>query len=252
MRTTISCVTLLLCAAMRPATADDAGSTLLAQLRKQYPATRFDGVQRTPIPRLYEVKMGSNVAFVDRTNLRYMVFGHMVDVRSMRDLTAERMRKAPADGEHAGSLAEKETPVDIKTLPLADAVPLVLGTGARQLVVFTDPGCGYCRQLDKSLRALRDVTIHHFIVPFQGTALPEAIWCAPDRAAAYARAMAQEPVPDAVATGCAKPLERNLALAARLGIRATPALLFADGRKIAGVISGEDIEARLAAAAGSK
>ncbi|WP_377705318.1 DsbC family protein [Pseudoduganella sp. UC29_71] len=242
---------LVLAAALQPAMAGRTEDALLASLRQAHPATRFDRVAPTPVPGLYEVWMGENVAYVRRGHVRYLVFGHLFDTRRMQDVTASRK---------AGGIA-RQTPlvvdgsasdgaVDLPTIPVEDAIALVRGTGARRLLVFTDPACAYCRQLDAALRRLRDVTVLHYLLPYQGRQLPEAIWCAQDRDAAYARAMADGAMPAGPAQPCASPLERNLALAARLGVQATPTLVFADGRRIAGALGSDDIEAGLARAAG--
>ncbi|KQV80995.1 hypothetical protein ASD15_14005 [Massilia sp. Root351] len=242
---------IVLAAALQPAMAGRAEDALLASLRKAHPATRFDRVAPTPVPGLYEVWMGDNVAYVSGGHVRYLVFGHLFDTRRMRDVTASR---------RAGGMARQASPetvagasdgaVDMPAIALEDAITLVRGTGARRLLVFTDPACAYCRQLDATLRRLRDVTVLHYLLPFQGRQLPEAIWCAQDRDAAYARAMADGAMPADPASPCATPLERNLALAARLGVQATPTLVFADGRRVAGALDSDDIEAGLARAAG--
>lgn len=242
---------LVLAAALQPAVAGRAEDALLASLRKAHPATRFDRVAPTPVPGLYEVWMGENVAYVRDGHVRYMVFGHLFDVRRMRDVTASRRgggmaRQASPKADAGASSAV----VDMLDIPVADAITLVRGTGARRLLVFTDPACAYCRQLDATLRRLRDVTVLHYLLPYQGRQLPEAIWCAPDRDAAYARAMADSVMPAAPTSPCETPLERNLALAARLAVQATPTLVFADGRRVAGVLGSDDIEAGLARAAG--
>ncbi|WP_256081026.1 DsbC family protein [Massilia sp. YIM B04103] len=212
---------------------------LLQAVRKAYPATAFDRAARTPVSGLYALWMGENVAFVLPQNPRYMVFGRLVDLHTMQDLTATAQRQVTAP---AGTLGQPEP---AGTLPTGDAITVVRGNGRRKLVVFTDPSCGFCRRLDAQLRTLKDVTIHHFLVPFLGEALPLAIWCAPDRKAAYAQAMAGTLTLTPVARTCVHPLARNLALAARVHVQATPTLLFEDGQMAAGALSASEIEARL-------
>lgn len=242
---------LVLAAALQPALAGRAEDALLASLRMAHPATRFDRVAPTPIAGLYEVWMGENVAYVVRGNVRYMVFGHLFDIRRMQDVTASRRAGGMARQANPAAVAgASDGAADMPALPAGDAITLVRGTGARRLLVFTDPACAYCRRLDAALRRLRDVTVLHYLLPYQGRQLPEAIWCAPDRDAAYARAMADGAMPAEPAHACASPLERNLALAARLGVQATPTLVFADGRRVAGALDSDDIEAGLARAAG--
>lgn len=220
-----------------PAWAGPAEEDLLAALRRQYPATRFDRVEATPLPNLYAVAMGENVAYVTPGSLRHMVFGRLVDI----DALATR---PPAAVDTKTQQARR----DVAALPLRDAIKRVQGNGRRTLVVFTDPACGYCRQLERELAQVADVTLYYFMVPFLGAELPAAIWCAPDRERSYRMALAGTPPPGADSTTCAHPLERNARLAAQRGIAATPTLLFADGSFHAGAMSAHAITERVAQA----
>jgi len=219
---------------------------VLAAVRQAYPGTSVDKVVRTPMRGIYEVKMGENVAFVTARDTRYMVFGRMVDLKAMRDLTGTPRAKpsTTTDGGKADGRVGKWD----GSLPVADAITVVRGSGKRMLSVFTDPACGYCRQLEQHLNALQDVTIHYFLLPFQGRDMPMAIWCAPDRAAAYKAAMGDQPPSTNPAT-CAHPLDRNQVFATKLKVGATPTLLFADGGLVRGLMSASELETRLGAAA---
>ena len=243
-------------AAASPPTGDEA--RLLAALQKAHPGTHFTGVSRTPIPELYEAWMGPNMALVSKKNLRYLVFGRVFDTKTMTDLTApklaqaERLQRAIAATEGRG-----DTPaIPIGQLPLTDAIKTVRGNGERTMVVFSDPACPYCKRLEPELDKLDNVTVHTFLVPFQGSALPAAIWCATDRQAAWHRYMTQGdqsllalPSSPQSVPSCAHPLERNLALAQRLKVRGTPTILFADGNHIDGYVDAAEIETRLASTA---
>jgi len=209
--------------------ADDARS-LIARLQALYPATRFGAVHTTAWPGVFEVVMGTNLAYVDASG-RYFLFGHLFDMRVQRDLTAERK----------DALAR----VDFGLLPLADALTEVRGTGARTLAIFSDPDCPYCRRLEAELRSLDDVTIHTFLMPLaslhpaaRGKAV--SVWCAPDRLATW-RGLMLDDTPPPVAD-CPHPVDRNVALGERLGINGTPTLVAADGRVLAGAASREQIE----------
>lgn len=219
---------------------------VLAAVRKAYPGTSVDKVVRTPMHGIYEVRMGENVAFVTAQDTRYMVFGRMVDLKAMRDLTGTPRAKVSTTSD--GAKSDGRVANWSGQLPVADAITVVRGSGKRVLSVFTDPACGYCRQLEQHLSELQDVTIHYFLLPFQGRDMPMAIWCAPDRAAAYRAAMGDQLL-SAKPAACAHPLDRNQVFATKLKVVATPTLLFADGDLVPGLMSASELETRLGAAA---
>jgi len=216
------------------AQADDGAGSLEKRLKDLYPATRIERVQTSEIPTIYEVTMGKNSAYTDATG-RYFVFGHLYDMKTQRDLTAERM--------------EKQQRIDFSQLPLGDAIKTVRGKGERVLAVFSDPDCPYCKRLEAELDKLDNVTLYIFPYPLEGLH-PEAVdkavavWCAPDRASAWADLMKTGKVP--AKRDCENPIQRNIQLAQRLGINGTPTMVSADGRMLPGAAPGDRIEQWLA------
>jgi len=203
---------------------DPGATAMLQKLTGLYPATRFTSVASTPIDGVYEVVMGQNIAYVGGDG-RHFLFGHLFDMRTQKDLTADKL---VADGE----TATPAQPVNFATLPLHDALKSVKGDGSRPLVVFSDPRCPYCKALDEELAKLDNVTVYTFLLPWLGPEsrpVAEALWAAavPDRA------------------NDTRVLDRNLKLASQLGLRGTPMLIASDGRVSEGARSAEALDAWL-------
>lgn len=206
---------------------------MLTKLKKLYPATAFTRVSKAPVKGLYEVTMGANVAYVDSQG-RHFLFGHLFDMQTQSDLTAQRQAGADTG---SGLQVERATPGQSKVLkfadlPLNDAIKQVNGNGARTLVIFSDPLCPYCRRLDGELDQLTDTTVYTFLIPILGAnsrKAAETLWASavPDRSQDLAV------------------LDRNLQLASRHGISVTPTLVRGDGVITAGALQPAELDAWL-------
>lgn len=221
-----------------------ASERLAAELKKKFPNTDFSRVSETGVPEMFEVWMGDNVAYVSSRNPRYFVLGRMFDTETLKDVTGVKATRATNNGGAAPT-------ADVRALPVGDAIKTVHGNGARTLYVFSDPACPYCRKLERELGSLKDVTIYTFLLPFQGKDLPLSIWCSGNRSQAWEQFMTSSDRSLLGSTNCAHPLDRNLGLANRLGVAATPTVFFGDGSRIDGYLDSVELEAQFKAAANS-
>lgn len=209
---------------------DLAAQKVATTIRALYPNTAFKEIRSTPVRGIYEVVMGSNVAYTDEAG-KFFIFGHLFDMSAQVDLTANRLIEA----------RKVEFPKEL----LGNAIKTVKGDGSRVMAIFSDPDCPYCKQLEATLTRLTNVTIYTFLFPLESLH-PEAktkaisIWCAPDKAQAWTDTVlggkALKP------TSCANPISDNLVLGGRLGVVGTPTLISADGRTLPGAASVEQIE----------
>lgn len=234
------------------ALADAKTDSILLNLKVKYPATAFTGVRATPLQGIYEVQMGRNLAYVDESG-RTFLFGSMYDMEARADLTAARkaelgIQDAPAPQQQQRAEAP---PIKWSDLPMGDALVRVIGKGERKMALFSDPDCPFCRQLERELEKLDNVTIYTFLYPLaslhpNAPAKSENIWCAGENARnkVWADQMIGGKTPPA-AKACANPVERNVALGDSLNVRGTPTMFTSDGRRVSGAMPAARIDAWL-------
>jgi thiol:disulfide interchange protein DsbC len=194
----------------------------------------IDEVRPAPVPGLFEVRLGTEVIYSDADG-NFVLEGDLIDTTRQVNLTDAR------------ETALKH--IDVAKLPLADAVVWKRGSGARRLIVFADPNCGYCRKLERGLNDVPDITVFTFVIPILGedsVARARDIWCAPDRGATWRRWMVDGVAPPQATCDTAA-LTRNLAMQRRYGVVGTPSLVFADGERVTGVLDAAGLEKKLAA-----
>src|SRR5690625_7777347 len=88
--------------------------------------------------------------------------------------------------------------VYLSQLPLDDAVKQVKGDGSRQLVVFEDPNCVYCKRLHETFAELDDLTVYSLMFPIlapDSRTIAEHVWCADDPTHAWSEWMHREEGP---------------------------------------------------------
>ena len=233
-------LTLLALAAALAAPAAAQEAVIRKNLAERLPADfpKIDEVTKTPIPGLWEVRIGSELLYTD-DQANHVIQGTVFDTRAKINLTEKRI--------------EKLTAIDFDALPLKDAMVVKQGTGARKLAVFADPNCGYCKRFERDLLAVKDVTIYTFLYPVLGPDSSDksrSIWCSKDAMKTWRAWMIEGTAPAKPSGACdTTAIERNSAFGRKYRISGTPAILFEDGKRIPGAMPAADVEKRLAEAA---
>jgi thiol:disulfide interchange protein DsbC len=216
-------------------TPQDPLATLKATLQQRYPEIKIESIEPAPVAGLYEVRVAGRIIYVDASG-EYLLLGKLVETRTRRDLTAAHL--------------DRYRSIDFHKLPFERAIKIVKGNGRRQLALFADPDCPYCRELEKELRSVTDLTVYVFLYPLESlhpeaTAHARAIWCSPDRATAWTEWMLERTPPPAAA-GCAgDPVSSIQDLAGSLQISSTPTMFLESGRRLSGALKADELQAGL-------
>ena len=222
----IACITLLFSGIVNA----QAEQQIKTEIQKRLGANvKVKSVTAAPVPGLYEVLVGNEFFYTD-ASAKYLIQGEIIELASGKNITEQRQ----ADLNR----------IKWADLNQANAIKTVRGNGSRQLAVFSDPNCGYCKRLEKSMQQLENVTIYTYLIPIlsaDSTQKSKQIWCAADPYKAYVDWMINGISPNGK-SDCNTPLDKNLAFAKTYGITGTPTLFFTDGSRFPGAVQIADIE----------
>lgn len=213
-----------------------------ATLLKEFGAVQ--DVKLAPVKGLYEVSVQRGnrqaVVYVDFAK-KLLMPAPIFEITSKRSLTP----------------ASVELPVvipkaDLAKIPRNDSIVMGKADGSKILFVFTDPDCPYCVKLHNELKKLvtlePELTIYIKMFPLKMH--PQAY----DKARVILGAKSLEMLEKAFAHGQLpapgdndpkQPVDETIKIGESLGIQGTPAMIFPDGRLVAGAMSAEAIRGLL-------
>lgn len=202
--------------------------TVKAKLAQQYPNVKINNLQTTEMSGLYSGTLDNQIVYVNE-DVQHIFIGSMIRLKDQHNLTKD--------------LVNQKNTVDFKVLPLNDAVKTVRGNGKRQLAIFSDPNCPYCKTLEGNLAKLNDVTIYTFIYPIKAQSIlpSKQVWCSSNKEYAW-KNLIQSGIKPTAAANCETPIDRNLELGKKLGLHGTPAIIFSNGYVAMGAYPAEEIE----------
>ena len=196
---------------------------------------QVDEITQTPLRNMYEVRIGTDLMYVDARGEYAFIEGQMIDLKANKNLTQARI--------------DDLNRIDFrKDLPLEFAIKQVSGNGKRVLAVFEDPNCTYCRKLRNDLVKMKDLTLYTFAYPIlapDSEVKARKAWCAKDRSAAWNELMVQGKVPENEGS-CENPVSKIQALGRKLNVTGTPTMFFTNGKRVPGAIGIQELEKLLA------
>ena len=194
---------------------------------------QIDEVNKTPMPGLYEVRMGTNIIYTD-AEANFILEGNLLDTQARKNLTEERVSKLTA--------------IDFGSLPAQNAFTIVRGDGSRKLAVFEDPNCGYCKRFEKELQKVDNVTVQLFLIPILGpdsVVKARQIWCSADKGKVWQDWMVRGVPLEGNPICNTDALTANVEFAKKYRITGTPTLVFADNTRVPGAIDAQQVEQHL-------
>lgn len=207
-----------------------------AALKERLPnLPAIDEVSKTPMKGLYEVRVNGSEIFYTDAKGEFLIQGELIDTRARVNLTEKRQERLSA------------LPFD--KLPVKDAFTIVRGKGERQMAIFADPNCGFCKRYEQELATLDNVTLHVFLYPILGPdsqVKSQHIWCAADKGKAWEDWMLRgvRPTPAQCDTAA---LARNVSFGQTYRISGTPTTFVASGARLTGAVGIADVEKALSA-----
>ncbi len=214
------------------AAADDADLTALrARLEEQLPGKRLDSLRPTPIPGIYELRVGGTVAYVSADG-RYLIQGDLYDIQDDVNLTDQGRSR-----------------LRLETLSKVDESSMIIfepEVTRHTVTVFTDLDCAYCRKLHRQIDKYNaeGIRVRYMFFPRNGPntsswTKAEKVWCSEDRHDAFTRAKLGEAIE---AKDCGPtPVMRHYRMGQSFGIRGTPAIVTETGRLIPGYVSPDEL-----------
>jgi thiol:disulfide interchange protein DsbC len=207
----------------------------VALARKIPGGAKPDELRASPIPGIYELARGTEIAYVSEDG-KYAIAGDLYELGSDKNIT-ENTRRA----ERVKMLA---------AVPESQMVVFSPKDPKYTISVFTDVDCTYCRKLHSQIAEYNRLGIKVRYLSFPRTGpdteswyKAEAVWCSANRGEALTRAKRGEDI--AKPKTCNSPVEREYHLGEDVGVRGTPAIVLENGEMLPGYLPPAQLAAHL-------
>ncbi len=192
-------------------------------------------INPSPVHGLYEVVINNQIIYSTK-DANYIFLGNILNTKTKQNITQinlEQLQKFKwQDFNFGNALIFRIGDTNSKNFI------------NRQIVLISDPNCGFCKKMEKELLKVNNVTIYNFITPLlSNDSFTKSlnIWCQKNPQQTWNNWMLRNIEPPKAMSNCKNPLQANINQAQKLGINGTPALLFKDGSRISGFISAKEL-----------
>lgn len=228
-----SLVTLLFVSCLAQAAASSPEAVIQQRLQNYLGVdVQKSAIVKTPYLGLYEVRLGNNLVYTDK-QAKYLFLGEIMNLETRENYTEEKLKKMVTR---------------FADLPKDLAIKIVKGNGKREIAVFSDPNCGYCKRFENNLKHVDDVTIYLYpynILSANSVEISKNAWCSAKPAKAWEDWMLNGNAPEKAKSDCNFPNEKIRELGQKLKVSGTPTIFFTDDTRVAGAIDAESLEKKL-------
>ena len=203
-------------------------------LRRRLPDINITAIESSPIPGMRTVEIDQGVVLHVTEDGSYAIAGILYALTDDGPVDPFEARKT-----------EKRLAL-LADVPMEQMIVFAPEGEARVVLnVFTDPDCGYCRQLHADVPELNENGVEVRYLAFPRTGIGSATydkmvsaWCADDRQDAITRLKRGRVISS---KSCDNPVAEHYAIGQRVGVQGTPTIITADGEMIGGYVPAEQL-----------
>lgn len=203
-------------------------------------------VKMAPVKGMFELLMEKEgkqgLVYIDFSK-KYLLQGFIVDFENLHTVAA-----------HTDDLPQfkNATGVDIKNMPVKNALVMGNRKGNKKIYVFTDPDCPYCRtlhtELKKLVKLVPDLSVYIMLYPLPmhpGAYDKSRAILTSKKQATLDKAFAGGDVPKVGTKDGVGELNEIVNFARKNGLAATPSIVLPDGIVLSGLKTAEELQAIL-------
>lgn len=198
------------------------------KLTSKIPEITIENIEQSPIDGLLQVIDGAQIYYVTE-NGDHLIYGDLLDLdKEKKDWNLTELRRQQARLKL------------IAALPESNFITFSPKQTQAEVYVFTDVDCHYCRRFHDGMKQMNDLGIEVHYVAFPRTGAEgetyttmQSIWCAKDPKNAMDIVKGGQSIEP---TSCKNSVAEQYALGEKIGVRATPAIVFEDGTIIFGYL----------------